>query len=348
METDQQENAIIDMVKKICWLSPDASVIEFEDASEIRNILQGNISNHRKTQRLFLPMMEALSFQGIGDAVVLRYQQAHGSISFHDILKAICRQRRKCHFLCEKLSSFETFKGCGYQKSQPKCNNLGGLFDCPLPTHDLLKGVLNVKAYSFYLYIRDVCRGDMISHFDRIIQAHWKDDRSGTGDAKEAVIKDFTRIFGVGDKLANMTLSVVLAADPDNQPWVSVGQSMVAVDSLVHNFLHRSGILKFYNRCHPYGPRCSKDCLWVLDRIIHQIDAREFNQSYPKYFPRFIQYSIWRFCTLEVHAICNGVNINDANPCQRDDICPVYDLCQHIPLKPKQEDQDETLDSGTA
>lgn len=342
------EKTILKLIGKICEISSDAAVIELEDASGIRDVLRANISNQRKTQILFKPMMEALSFQGIGDGVVLSYIAAHGSISFYDILKAISHKRKQNHFLCEKLSSFETFKGCGYQKSQPKCNNMAGLSQCPLPTHDLLKGVLNVKAYSFYLYIRDVCHGDMISRFDRIIQGHLKDNGSWAADAKEAVIKDFTRIFGVGDKLANMTLSVFLAADPDNKTWVKVGQSMVAVDSLVHNFLHRSGILKFYDKNHPYGPRCSKDCFWVLDTIIQQIDARVFNRNYPSYYPRFIQYSIWRFCTLEVHAICNGVNINDANSCDRKDICPVYNLCAHIPLRPSQEEQDESHDPGGA
>jgi hypothetical protein len=83
-----------------------------------------------------------------------------------------------------------------------------------------------------------------------------------------------------------------------------------------------------------------------LDILIGMIDASDFNPAYPKYFPRFVQYSIWRFCTLEVHAICNGVNIDDTQACDRDDICPVFKLCDHIPLKPPQGGSDETLDTG--
>ena len=35
--------------------------------------------------------------------------------------------------------------------------------------------------------------------------------------AKNDLIADFTRVFGVGDKLANMTLSFLLCSDPERK-----------------------------------------------------------------------------------------------------------------------------------
>jgi hypothetical protein len=326
------EKTILELISRVCDFNRDSVEKELDYSSEVREILRSDISNQGKTQLLFQPLMEALSFQGIGDGVVLAYIEKHGSISYFDILKGIYHQRKNHGPLCEKLEIFQSFKSCGYQKTKPSCNNQAFLIRCPLPRHDLLKGVLNVKAYSFYFYIRDECQGDLLGHFDGIIKKHFNQvDGTGIPEARNGLIEAFTKVFGIGDKLANMTLSYLLCADPENQPWVRLGQSMVAVDSLVHNFLHRTGILKFYQADHRYGPLCSKDCLGVLDVLIGKIDASQFNPDYPKYFPRFVQFSIWRFCTLEVLAICNGVNIDDTKPCDRDDICPVFKLCDHIP-----------------
>jgi hypothetical protein len=343
-----KEKTILELISRVCDLNRDSVQDELDNSSEVRKILKSNISNQRKTQFLFRPLMEVLSFQGIGDSVVLSYMEKHGSITFFDILKGIYQQRKKHGSLCEKLEIFQSFKSCGYQKTKPSCNNQDFLIRCPLPRQDMLKGVLNIKSFSLYFFVRDQCQGDLISHFDGIIQRHLKFDGSGVTEAREALIEDFTQVFGIGDKLANMTLSYLLCADPENQPWVRVGQAMVAVDSLVHNFLHRTGILKYYQADHRYGPLCSKHCLGVLDIIISKIDASLFNPDYPKYFPRFVQFSIWRFCTLEALSICNGVNIDDSQTCDREDICPVFKLCDHVPLKPIDGGPDETPDSRAA
>jgi hypothetical protein len=303
-----------------------------------------------KTKLLFEPLMVALSFQGIGDDIVLGYMEEHGMITYFQIARRLGKHRREFGRLCYKLKSFDSFKGCGYQKGRVRCKNSIMLKRCPVRTHDMLKGVLNVKAYSFFFYIRDVCQGDMINHFDKIIGKHFK---GSIGDseallARSELVSDFTRVFGIGEKLANMTLSFLMCANPDNPTWIRVGQAMVAVDSLVHNFLHRTGILRFYELEHNYGPACSNRCAYILDILIRKIDAREFNPAYPEYFPRFVQYSIWRFCSLAAHDICNGVKINDSQPCRRKDICPVFRLCDRITLKPEVGGSDDTTGSKTA
>jgi hypothetical protein len=54
-----------------------------------------------------------------------------------------------------------------------------------------------------------------------------------------------------------MTLSHILIAGGHTRPrWVEVGSAMIAVDTLVHNFLHRTGILARFDAEHVYGSGC--------------------------------------------------------------------------------------------
>jgi hypothetical protein len=83
---------------------------------------------------------------------------------------------------------------------------------------------------------------------------------------------------------------------------------MIAVDTLVHNFLHRTGILRTFRASHSYG-----GCFAVLDAIAHAVDASQFH---PACFPRFIQFAIWHFCAAHGRAVCNERNIDDTRRCQ--------------------------------
>ena len=64
-------------------------------------------------------------------------------------------------------------------------------------------------------------------------------------------------VYGVSDKVLAMALSGILIGAADGRPkWLEVGASMIAIDTLVHNFLHRTGILNRLKAAHPYGPGC--------------------------------------------------------------------------------------------
>ncbi len=58
---------------------------------------------------------------------------------------------------------------------------------------------------------------------------------------------------------------------------------MIAVDTLVHNFLHRTGILKQLDAAHAYGTACYQQgrCADILRRVSTHADARRFNKAYP-------------------------------------------------------------------
>jgi len=125
-----------------------------------------------------------------------------------------------------------------------------------------------------------------------------------------------------------------MAGGPDRQDWVRVGQSMVAIDSLVHNFFHRTGILAAYKAQHPYGQRCfgQSGCSVILYDLADRINAKEFNRTFPRTFPRFIQHAVWSFCAEQRLNICNGRQIDDGRPCTKSD-CPVGDRCGRVQLR---------------
>jgi hypothetical protein len=152
---------------------------------------------------------------------------------------------------------------------------------------------------------------------------------------REAVIGPLRNIYGLSDKVLAMALSCILLAAPKGRPhWVEVGASMIAIDTLVHNFLHRTGILRRFNADHAYGPGCyqTDGCADIIAAVSDQIDAREFGRSYPQKFQRFVQNAIWRFCSEQWSDVCNGNRIDDRQACQNVS-CRIYGICDKVTLK---------------
>ena len=134
----------------------------------------------------------------------------------------------------------------------------------------------------------------------------------------------------------NMTFAdLLIGSDPSRSRWVDTGSSMIAVDTLVHNFLSRTGIHYRFGAEHHYGPSCYGDrgCEGIIDTIARTADARQFSPNFPAYFPRFIQHTIWRFCAEGGEAICNGRNIDDDDRCGQED-CAVFPICGRVALNP--------------
>jgi hypothetical protein len=91
-----------------------------------------------------------------------------------------------------------------------------------------------------------------------------------------------------------MTLSCILLAAPKRlHLWREVGASMIAIDTLVHNFLVRSGILARFEADHSYGAACYQPggCADIIEAA-HRIDAQQFNPGFPQPFPRFVQHAM--------------------------------------------------------
>ena len=108
---------------------------------------------------------------------------------------------------------------------------------------------------------------------------------------------------------------------------------MIAVDTLVHNFLHRTGILHRFDADHPYGPACYRPncCAQIIETVAGEIDARQFDRRFPTTFPRFVQFAIWRYCSQQGLDVCNGNQIDDRKPCENVE-CALYPGCDLITL----------------
>ena len=107
-------------------------------------------------------------------------------------------------------------------------------------------------AYGLFLFIRDICDGDLVGWIDQRLQAV---PNPSSPDFPErlgqAFIGPMRHVFGVSHKVLNMTLAdLLIGADPDRSLWRLAGQHMIAIDTLIHNLLHRTGTLAQCNAEH--------------------------------------------------------------------------------------------------
>jgi hypothetical protein len=183
------------------------------------------------------------------------------------------------------------------------------------------------------LFIRDIADGDLVAWIDhQLAEADDQTDPNRVTRMIENLARPLRHIHGVADKVLMMTLSSLLLAS-NKTIWPEVGASMIAVDTLVHNFLHRTGILYRLGANHPYGAACYRPngCADIIRTVSTRIDARRFNRTFPQTFPRFVQLAIWRYCAQGYLNICNGNRVDDRHACQNQ-YCQLYLSCDRKPL----------------
>ena len=193
-------------------------------------------------------VLSLLSRQGISNASAVAFDEVHGGLTSEEITAGLGLGPS-----CPRLRSYWQFKGCGYRKGAGVCAEPEHIARCPLPRHPLRKGVLNEAAYGLKLFVRDVCDDDLAGWIDARLAA--ADPGIGTDDRaarmRSALVEPLVNIAGTGFKLRSMIFSeLLLAGDPARERWATTGASFVAVDSLVHAFLHRAGVLDRFNAAH--------------------------------------------------------------------------------------------------
>jgi hypothetical protein len=319
----------VSLVRDICALSPKGTYLKHLRSDLEESGIQDAVKHHR-SDILFDWIMDAFSYQGVSNTAASVFIERNGNATYDMVRGLIENTQGQCH----KLTEFDQFNRCGYQKLSQKCNEPGHLHGCPVPTLQLRKGLLNQAAFSLFLYIRDTCGGDLVKHINRILVAA---DIPGHPDRvermRQALCDSLLRINGVSRKVINMTFADLLAgAFVAPSRSFDVGVSMVAVDTLVHKFFERTGILDRLGGNHAFGAACygPGGCAGIIDNIAREIDCRAYSRAYPAYFPRFVQYQIWRFCAEGGLAICNGRSIDDEDRCQNKD-CPVFSQCGRMP-----------------
>jgi hypothetical protein len=281
----------------------------------------------RHTPKIFDWLLTMFSYQGVSDQVARNYIRKHGNASWSNISAGLTREAP-----CPLLRSYWDFDSCRYDKTNFICSQPDLIHDCPLPKHRLRNGRLNQTGYSFYLFVRDIADGDLVGWIDdRLSQL--SADRAAAS-AQESLIGPLRNVFGVSDKVLTMTLSTLLLGASQNRPaWLEAGKDMIAIDTLVHNFLHRTGVLEECNAEHPYGTRCyaAGSCADIVRAVALQIDASRFNRTFPRVFPRLVQVALWNFCSIDGLDICNGNRIDDRNSCQNN-YCVLFSKCARKPL----------------
>jgi hypothetical protein len=144
--------------------------------------------------------------------------------------------------------------------------------------------------------------------------------RAAWARLRAALIEPLREVYGVSDKVLTMPLSGILLAAPEGRPlWVEVGASMIAIDTLVHNFLARTGILRRREADHAYGMAC------------YRPGGCASNPAFPRSFPRFVQHAIWRYCSQNGLDVCNGNRIDDRKSFTNV-YCRIYNICERISL----------------
>jgi hypothetical protein len=323
-------NHAVRLIHAVCGLAGSPTLIDEIHAELRADKVRAAVCN-RDTGPVFDWLMAAVSYQGISDQVAHDYMEKHGRARWRQIEQGLDRGAS-----CPKLKSYWHFHDCRYDKISRTCAEPDHIRRCPLPKHNLRNGRLNQTAYSLYLFIRDVADGDLVGWIDRQLQAaNAPPGPDRLARMRASLIEPLREVYGLSDKVLTMALSCILLGAPKKMSlWIEVGGSMIAIDTLVHNFLHRTGILHRFDATHAYGLACyrSGGCADIIRAVAEQIDARQFNPLYPKIFPRFVQHAIWRYCSLSGLDVCNGNRINDAHRCDNKE-CRVRLMCDRVALR---------------
>lgn len=313
------------MIQSVCNLAGDIDLVA-RSQHVVTDAGLVNPDNRGDPARIFAWLMSTFSYQGISDVVARGYLEQHGSVDFEEIKHALSISN-----FCPKLVGHWRFNGCRYDKTSSTCCEPDHIDTCPLPKHNLRNGRLNQTAYSLFLFIRDVAGGDLVTWIDKQLE---RADRPTAPDRSErlqaALIEPLQEVYGISSKVISMTLAdLLIGAQGQHERWFLAGSHLIAIDSLVHNFLDRTGILRNSQAEHRYGPACYRDggCASIIRAVAASIDAREFNPSNPANFPRFVQHAIWRFCAQDGLNLCNGNQIPAGGPC-RQGACPAFLACE--------------------
>ena len=286
----------------------------------------------RESAPLFDFVAALAARQGISNDAAIRFDARHGGVTWATVEAGLAAGAA-----CPRLAHYWSFAGCNYRKVAQTCGSPPDMPSCPLPTHPLRKGLLNEAAHALFFFIRDVCGGDLVG---------WVDSRLAGADPglgaphraerlRDAVVGPLLNVHGIGPKVWSMVLAeLLLVGDPERERWVTAGAAMVAVDSLVHAFLHRTGILRRFGAEHTYGAGCygPNGCAAVIAGLAEHIDARAYNPAFPAVFPRWVQHAVWRFASVGSHDVCNGRRIDDRARCQQALRCPTYPACDRLRL----------------
>ena len=318
------------LIGTACLLAGSVSFLD-DIETEIRAAGLDIAIRAHNTGPIYNWLVDKLSYQGISDQVARTYLRRHGNVTWSQQQRTFGRRSS-----CPKLRNYWHYEGCRYDKTSGTCAEPEHIHSCPVPRPRLRNGRLNQTAVSLFLFLRDITNADVVSWIDGQLDNAEQSAPSNPHSARqEAVIGPLRHVYGIADKMLTMTLSTLMLGVGRERPlWFETGAAMITVDTLVHNFLHRTGILQACGVRHEFGSACYRTggCAEIVRQIAGRIDARKINPAFPSTFPRFVQHAIWRYCAADGMNVCNGVKIDDRRGC-RDAFCRLGLKCRRIPLK---------------
>jgi hypothetical protein len=223
------------LIHGVCCLAGSPAFVDDCRAELTHTGVLAAIAGH-DTAMLFDWLMAAVSYQGVSDHAATTYMRRHGRVRWHDIAGKLGRG-----VSCPKLATYWHYHGCRYDKTSRTCAEPDHLPGCPVPSHRLRNGRLNQTAYSLHLFVRDIASGDLVAWINRrLTDAVSADPVDRLAVSRQALLSPLRNVYGVSDKVLAMALATLLiGAAADRPGWLEVGAGMVAIDSLVHAFLHR-------------------------------------------------------------------------------------------------------------
>ena len=105
-----------------------------------------------------------------------------------------------------------------------------------VPRPRLRNGRLNQTALSFFLFVRDIAKSDLVQWIDDqlALNVDALKTPSFAAGALKRLIEPLRNVYGISDKILTMTLSSLLLGASANRPhWFEAGKNMIAVDTLV-------------------------------------------------------------------------------------------------------------------
>src|SRR4051794_9101983 len=265
LATPTSNHRAIRLLGSICQIAGASNIIDDARVGLARHGVIAAVQRHN-TPAIFDWLIDALSYQGVSDSIAYAYMEQHGRVRWAHIADGLSTQPR-----CPKLKGYWVFADCGNLKGADSCANPKHRPECPLPRHDLRNGRLNQTAYSLFLFMRDIADGDFVGWIERrlaTIRPVPKANRPAR--LRQALLQPPGHVYGVSNKVLAMALSeLLLGGDTKRPTWIEAGTAMIAIDTLVHKFLHRTGILRGIGVEHPYGLRCyaPAGCAAIIARL---------------------------------------------------------------------------------
>ena len=142
------------------------------------------------------------------------------------------------------------------RQDQPDLHEPDHIAQCPVARAMICATAGSTRPpIRLYLFIRDIADGDLVGWIDRLQAPMTRAPRPACPHAR-SVIGPLRQVYGVSDKVLDHGAVLHPAGAPQRPApaGIEVGASMIAIDTLVHNFLHPHR--------HP-APVRRRPCLWA-------------------------------------------------------------------------------------